>query len=118
MRVTHIFGVDFDLLKENDLYSSLCGKRYMACEPPTAEESLAISAKTKDDPVCKRCLKEKQKTERQQELVRLVASSPEVLQKLGKAVGEDLEKAIFADRMLPLKDLSHSDLRKSSGERD
>lgn len=57
-RVIHRFYVkDFDKLKDGDRYMSFCGKWYIACEPPAADECLEIELKTKNDPDCKACEK-------------------------------------------------------------
>lgn len=55
--VIHRFNVDFETLKDGDVYQSLCGNRYTACGPPTAEEIAEISKRTKGSPVCKACTK-------------------------------------------------------------
>lgn len=53
----HIYQVnDFSKLKSGTRYYSFCGKVFIACEPPTDEESAKIEADTKDSPVCRKCL--------------------------------------------------------------
>lgn len=60
-RAIHMFSVDFDKLKQGQIYSSLCGKRYIAEEPPTPEECVEIQERTKDSPICRTCEREKKK---------------------------------------------------------
>jgi len=54
--VTHIMMVeDLSKLRDGDYYESFCGKRFIACDPPTAEEIKMIEAKRGNDPVCRKC---------------------------------------------------------------
>ena len=56
--VVHRFRVEFDKLKDGDVYESVCGRRYIACAPPTQEECAEITERTKDSPICRKCDRE------------------------------------------------------------
>lgn len=64
MRVIHMHDVDFSKLKDGDLYESLCGNRYIACDPPTPEQCVVIQEKTKNDPICKGCQRVKKRRDK------------------------------------------------------
>ncbi len=55
--VIHHHNVDFSKLKVGDIYYSVCGKSYIADEPPTPEENTQILQDWIDAKVCKRCIK-------------------------------------------------------------
>lgn len=54
-RVIHCFPIDFDTVKDGDIYASYCGKRFISGGPCTDEEDKLIREKTKSDPICKKC---------------------------------------------------------------